>query len=228
VKKLHIYIATLLSLTFFIKCNTQGHIDKIAEQIALNIADNIDSSSLILLKEYDYGSRGDYDSWQKFSADTTRYSCSYKVRDDIVELIVFRPLNFIADFATTFNFDTSAFYQYHFFKRHDTIVKLLRVDNHGQDHISDTLVLSKQLFPNQDPFNKFAELTALQNKFGFIGTFSRRDIGDFIEFWITPQYKLTYLPDTSNIHPKFKKYWLADFSKGKSIKNHWSLQKVYE
>jgi hypothetical protein len=221
-----IYIATFLGLTFLIKCTTPVWVDENAEQTALNLANSIDSNSVNLLKEYSYGRRGNHDFWQKLSADTTLYSCSYKVNHDTIELNVFRPLNFVNDFASTFAFDTSVYYQYIFFQQHDTIVKLLRVDNHGQNHLSDTLVLTKHLFPSRDPFIKFAELTALKDRLGFIGTSYRSDIGDFIEFWITSQYKLTYLPDTLNMNAKFKKYWLDEFAKGKKIKEHWSLQKV--
>jgi len=228
VRHFPIYIATFLTLTFLIKCKISVGKHKNIEQTALTIANNIDSSSINLLKEYSYGRRGAHDFWQKLSVDTTLYSCSYKTNHDTVELSVFRPLNFVNDFVSTFNFDTSGYFQYNFFQRHDKIVRIIQVDNHGQDHIIDTLVLTKQLFPNQNPFIKFAELTTLKNKFGFIGTFYRNDFGNFIEFWITPQYKLTYLPDTLNMNPKFKKYWLDDFAKGKKIKEHWHLQKVYE
>lgn len=228
VRRLLIYIATFLSLTFSIKCNTSIQTERAAGQTALNLANNIDRNSLTLLKEYNYGRRGDHDFWQRISADTTLYTCSYKTNHDTVELTVFVPLNFVNDFASSFSFDTSRYHQYTFFQRNDTIVKIIQVDNLGQDHISGTSILTKDLFPNKDPFLKFAELTELKDKFGFIGTSYRSDIGDFIIFWITPQYKLTYLPDTSNMSPKSKKYWLDDFSKGKKIKEHWRLLKVYE
>jgi hypothetical protein len=83
------------------------------------------------------------------------------------------------------------------------------------------------LFPKQDPFSKFGRLTALKDRFGFIGTSYRKAIGDFIEFWITPRCKLIYLPDSSNMNPRSKKYWLEEFANGKKIKEHWSLVKVY-
>jgi len=210
-----------------IQCDTPALTDKSIEQIALHIANNIDSNSLNLLKEYGYGRRGDHDFWEKLSADTTLYSCSYKVNHDTVVLTVFRPLNFATDFATTFNFDTSTFYQFTFFQLHDTVVKILRVDKHGEDHFNDTLVLTKELFPNQNPFTKFSELTAIKDELRFIGTFYRRDIGEFIDFWITPGYKLAYLPDSSKMNARSKKYWLEEFANGKIIKEHWSLIKAY-
>ena len=165
VKRFIFYIATFLSVTFNIKCNTSVQPEKVAEQVALNIVNNIDSNSLTLLKEYSYGRRGDNDFWQRLSADTTLYSCSYKRNHDTVELTVFVPLNFTNDFVSPFIFDTSVYYQYTFFQRNDTIIRILQVDNLGQDHINDTSLLTKDLFPNKDPFLKFAELTALKDKF---------------------------------------------------------------
>jgi hypothetical protein len=223
-----IFAAPFLTLAFFIDCNTPAQTDKSIEQIALNLANNVDSNPIQLLKEYGYGRRGDHDFWERVSADTTLYSCSYKMNHDTAVLTVFRPLNFVKDFVSTFNFDTSAYFQFNFFQRQNSIIKIIRVDKNGQDHASDTLVFTKHLFPKQNPFIKFAELTSLKNKLAFIGTSYRSDIGEFIEFWLTPQYKLTYLRDTSNMNPKFKKYWLDDFAKGKKIKEHWSLQKVYQ
>ena len=228
VKRFIFYIATFSSVTFNIKCNTSVHADKIAEQTALNLANNIDNNSITLLKKYSYGRRGDHDFWQRLSADTILYSCTYKVNHDSIALTVYLPLNFVNDFVSSFSFDTSRYHQYTFFQRNDTIVRILQVDTFGQNYISDTSVLTKNLFPNKDPFIKFAELTALKDKFDFIGTSYRSDIGDFVIFWITPQYKLTYLPDTLNMNPKFKKNWLDEFSNGKKIKEHWSLIKVYE
>ena len=222
-----VYILSFFALTFFVKCSSPGRTDNSAEETAINLANNIDSNSISLLKEYSYGRRGDHDFWQKLSADTTLYSCSYKRNHDTTELTVFRPKNFVNDFASSFKFDTSVYYQYVFFQRHDTVVRILKVDNHGQDHLSDTLVSTKQLFPSRNPFIKLAELTALKDKLNFIGTSYREDIGEFIEFWISPQYKLTYLPDTTKMNPGSKKYWLDEFAKGSEIKEHWSLIKVY-
>jgi hypothetical protein len=135
-----IYIAAFLSLTFFIKCNSPVRGSENAEEAAVNLTNNIDSYSVRQLREYSYGRRGDHDFWQKLSADTTLYACSYKVNHDTIKLIIFRPSSFVNDFESTFKFDTSVYYQYSFFQRQDAIVKLLRVDNHGQDHLSDTSV----------------------------------------------------------------------------------------
>ena len=225
---LAIYILAFFTFLFLSKCDSSTREDNNAEQAALNLINKIDSNSLELLKKYSYGKRGEFDFWERISTDETLYSCSYKKDHDTVILAVFRPHNFISDFSSTFNFDTANYHEYNFFSLKDSIVKVLRVDNYGQDHISDTSVLAKQIFPNKDPFVEFANLTAMKNTLGFIGTFYRSDIGDFIQFWITPQYKLTYLPDTLKMNPQSKMYWLDEFVKGKKLKESWRLLKVYE
>lgn len=228
VKHSVITIATILALTFFTKCNSSIATEKEIEKSAVNLANNIDSNSLNLLRKYCYGSRGNDKFWQRVSADTNLYACSYIMKQDTAELTIWRPYNFIKDFQTTFNFDTSKYFQFKFSKVLDTIVKIALVDNHGSDIYKDTSALTKQIFPEGNPFDKFSELTAIRNKYNFIETSYRSDIGDFIEFWLSPQFKLTYLPDTLKMNEKFKKYWLDDFEKGKQIKENWSLQKVYD
>jgi len=228
VRYLPIYILAFFAFSLLSKCENSTRKDKNAEQVALNLINKIDSPSIELLKKYSYGRRGEYDFWQRISTDETLYSCSYKKDNDTVMLTVFRPYNFVKDFPSTFNFDTANYEQYDFFKLNDSIVKILQDSTYGQDHISDTSILVKQLFPGDDPFAKFEALTNIKDELGFIGTFYRSDIGDFFQFWIIPQYKLTYLPDTLKLNPKFKKYWLDEFAKGKKIKENWSLLKVYE
>jgi len=220
------YIAFFCS-TLFSRCGNPEKTEDTEEQIALNLANNIDSNSINLLKEYDYAVRGSYDGWLKLSADTTLYFCIYKKNGDITELGVFNPLNFADDFASSFNFDTSRYNQFTFFQYNDTIIKILRIDKKDQEHPSDTLVATKQLFTKKNPFIRFSELTAMKDKLNFTGSSYRSDIGEFIVFWIHP-YKLIYLPDTTKMNPHWKRrYWLDEFAKGKKIKEHWSLVKMY-
>lgn len=221
-------IATFLVMTFFTKCNSPAATDNAAQKAALNLANNIDDSSLNLLKKFCFGKRGDLEFWQRVSADSFLYSFSYKLLGDTTELTVYSPYNFKRDFTTNFQFDTSKYYEFRFLKLKDTIVKIVSVTNQAQEVTSDTLISSKLLFSNSNPFETLSNLTSIKDKYSLIGTSYRSDIGDFIVFWLSPQFKLTYLPDTSKMNQKFKKNWLDDFNKGKLIKEHWSLQKVYE
>ena len=221
-------IATILGLTFFTKCNSPTTTDNVAQEAAIKLANNIDDSSLLLLKKFCFGKRGDLEFWQRVSADSFLYSFSYKLLGDTTELTVYSPYNFKRDFTTNFQFDTSKYYEFRFLKLKDTIVKIVSVTNQAQEITKDTIISSKRLFPDSNPFETLSNLTNIKDKYSLIGTSYRSDIGDFIVFWLTPQFKLTYLPDTSNMNQKFKKIWLDDFNKGKVIKEQWSLQKVYE
>jgi hypothetical protein len=221
-----LFIATLVCLTFFTKCNTT--IEPGYEKAAFNLANNIDSNSISLLKKFCFGKRGDLEFWQRVSSDSYLYSFSVTQFGDTSELTVFRPLNFEKDFTTNYQFDTSLYYQFKFSKLKDTVVRIVEVTNQGKENVQNTLLQVKQFFPDQDPFAILSTLTKIKDKYSFTGTSYRGDIGDFIEFWLSPQFKLTYLPDTLNMNPKSKRYWIDDFYKGKLIKEHWSLQKVYE
>ena len=224
-----IKIISFLSLVFLIECNAPDSRSNNIEQIALNIINNLDSNSNRLLREYEYIRRGDNDFWLKLlSSDRFLYACTYKLKKDSIELSISGSQNFTLDFPSNLNFDTSLYHQFIFSQVHDTIVRITRVDKHGQDKISDTSILTKHLFPNHDPFAKFAELTSLKDKFHFIGTSYSSDNGNMMIFWLTPQYKLTYLPDTLQMKPKSKKFWLDEFNKGNQLKQHWSLIKVYD
>lgn len=221
-------IATFLGLTFFIKCNSTAATDKAAQEAALKLANNIDDSSINLLKKFSFGKRGNLEFWQRVSADSSLYSLSYKLLGDTAELTVYNPYNFKREFTTNFQFDTARFYEFRFLKLKDSIVKIISVSNQAQEIMCDTSVYSKLLFPDLNPFETLSYLTNIKDKYSIIGTSYISDIGDIFVFWLTPQFKLTYLPDTSNMNQKSKKYWLDDFNNGKLIKEHWSLQKVYE
>jgi|KBSSwiStaDraftv2_1062776.scaffolds.fasta_scaffold186768_2 hypothetical protein len=223
-----LFITTFLVLSFFTKCNSPIPTENSIEKAALKLADNIDSSSIFLLKKFCFGKRGDLEFWQRVSAGSSLYSFSFKQVGDTSDITIFRPFEFVKDFPTNYPFDTSKYYQVRFSKLRDTVFRIASITNQANESIKDTLLLEKQLFPYQDPFETLSILTKIKDTYSFIGTSYRGDIGDFIEFWLSPEFKLTYLPDTLNMNPKFKKYWLDDFSKGKQIKQHWSLQKVYE
>jgi hypothetical protein len=221
-----ISITTFLALTFFTKCDTLISEDKKIEDAALYLANNIDSNSLNLLKKYSFGKRGNLEFWQRISVDSFLYTFSLEQSADTSQLLLFRPFDFIRDFACNYQFDTSLYYEFHFSKLNDTIVRLATTNKQGTQNIKDTSLRLKDIFPEQNPFATLTGLNNIKNKYSFGGTSYRSDIGDFIEFWLSPRFKLTYLPDTSNMNPKFKKYWLDDFSNGKKIKEHWILRKV--
>lgn len=222
-----IIISTILSFTFLIKCKPSISTDNGIEQKSIYLANNIDANTLSLLRNFSYGASGDDNYWIRVSADTNLYVCNYKLKGDTAQLSIWRPDKFIHDYSTTFNFDTSIYSQFTFFKVQDKIVKIKLDSSNGNTLIKDTTVNTGQFFPDKNPFSTFSELTIIINKYGFIGSSYSSNIGDFYIFWISPKFKLLYMPDTLKMNVAFKKYWLDEFNKGKEIKQHWSLIDVF-
>jgi hypothetical protein len=206
-------------------CSDSTQIDNDIEVRAIKISKNINSVSLKTFKEWNFFPRGQTGIWSKISADSTRYSCIYTINKDTITLAVLRPVHFSKDF--TFN-DTFDFTKYHRIdlSMHNGVVKVSALDSHGITYILGIGFQQDRLFGSTNPFEKFRELTALKDTLGFIATSYRSDIGNFIQFYITPNHILTYIPDDLNLNPKFKDVWLNTFSSGKTINAHWNFRKT--
>lgn len=226
-KKSLFIISTFLSLTFFIKCTSSISTDKDIEQKSIYLANNIDTNSLNLLRNFSYGAKGEDNFWLRVSGDTNLYLCNFKLKGDTANLSTWGPYKFIQDFSTTFKFDTSIYSQFTFSKVQDKIVKVKLDSSKGNTLVKEISVNIEQFFPNKNPFTTFSELTSIKNKYSFIGSAYSRDVGDFFIFWLSPKFKLLYIPDTLKMDLKYKKYWLDEFKKGKKIKQYWSLVNVY-
>lgn len=222
------FIATILLLTFLTECSDLKFSDRNIQNQAEKITTLLDSNSIQIFHKWNYGVRGDYEIWTKLSGDSSKYACFYQTKKDTFFLRFHQPYNFGSDFPCSFSFDTSKFWQFNFDMYQDKIFRITFVDNHGQDHITDTLIPIKKLFAESNPFDTLQNLSKLKEDLGVYGISYRKDIGEFIEFWLSSQYKLTYLPDILNLNPKFQKYWVDDFSQGRTIKKNWNLRKYKE
>lgn len=220
-------ISTFLSLTFFTKCTSSITTDKDIEEKGIYLANNIDTHSLNLLRDYSYGASGDDNFWLRVSGDTNLYVCNFKLKGDTAKLSTWRPHKFIQDFSTNFQFDTSIYSEFIFSKVQDKIVRIELDSSKGNTLIKQVSANTEQFFPDKNPFTTFSELTSIANKYSFIGSSYSSGMGDFFIFWMSPKFKLLYIPDTLKMNVKFKKYWLDEFEKGKKIKQNWSLINVY-
>ena len=221
-------ILTFLCFTFFTKCTSPIPTDNDIEQKSIYLANNIDTSSLNLLRNFSYGSRGDDNFWLRISGDTNLYLCNFKLKGDTAKLSTWRPHKFLQDFFTTFKFDTSIYSQFTFSKVQDKIVKIELDSNKGNTLIKEISVKAEQFFPNKNPFTTFSELISIKKKYSFIGSSFNSDMGNYFIFWLSPKFKLLYIPDTLKMDIKFKKYWRDELKKGKKIKQNWSLIEVYK
>jgi len=218
-------IFSIVILTIFFACSNSQFSDKNIEVKAMDITQRLDSNSINIFREWGFGTRGQAEIWIKQSWDTSHYSCLY-FKADIICLSVGRLEEFKKDFPFDFIIDTSIYWRVDFSKINEEIIRISAVDNHGRDHILSQGIPLKELFKENDPFRHFKSLSDLTDSLGIYGTFYRPDIGNFIQFYLSSQHILTYLPDNSNLNPKFKDVWFKEFETGKTIKKNWNLRKL--
>jgi hypothetical protein len=223
-------ILTFIILTAFFACSDSQFSDKNIEDKAVNITEKLDSINIKTFYEWGFGHRGEADIFTKHSENPDSgfysYSCFYFNNIDSIKLSISRFENFKKDFPCDIQIDTSKYYRIDFTKFKNASVRISAVDNHGQDQIIFESIPLKELFATNDPFEKFKYLSDLKDSLGILGNVYRPDIGNFIQFYLSSQHILTYLPDNSNLNPKFKDMWLKEFATGKTIKKNWNFRKL--
>ena len=223
-----ILLAIILS-TFF-ACSDSQFSDKNIEVKALNISEKLDSIRIKTFYGWGFGHRGKADIFSKIinnpDSGFYSYSCFYFNDTDSIKLSISRFENFKKDFPFDIQIDTSKYYKVDFTKLKNDSVRISAIDNHGQDRVIVESISLKELFVRDDPFEKFKHLSNLKDSLGIFKNFYRPDIGNFIQFYLSSQHVLTYLPDDLCINPKFKTNWLGYFSTGKMVKKNWNLRKL--
>ncbi|WP_114789954.1 hypothetical protein U0035_11560 [Niabella yanshanensis] len=214
---------TFIILATFFACSEAQFSDRNVEKNAIAISQKLDSNSIKTFKEWAYGRRGDFDIWTKIKNNSSEYSFFYQQLKDTTFLTIFRALNFQNDFRSTFSFDTSIYWRFTFAELNKKIFRITSVDNQGQDKIIDTTILTTQIFPNQNPFLILSSLTKQKDNLKIVGSAYRPDVGNFIEFWLSPNHKLVYLPDNLKINDKNTSFWEEDLKKGKPLNKNWVL-----
>jgi hypothetical protein len=190
---------------------------------ALSIANRLDNDSVNIFKEWNYTRRGEWGYWYKVSTDETLYSCVYSVEEDTSMLKVMQSGKFFVDFPWNYSLDTAQYRQVVLSKFEDK----MKVNTlfYPLIEIGDNLN-TNGLFINKDPFDHFSKINSLKNDLHVFGISYRGDIGDFIQFYLSPQHVLTYLPDNAYFNPESKDIWMKEFERGKMIKKNWNLRKL--
>ncbi len=223
-------ILTFIILTALFACSNSKFSDNNIKDKALNITDKLDRINIKTFYEWGFGHRGEADIFTKHSDNPDSgfysYSCFYFNNIDSIKLSISRFENFKKDFPCNIQIDTSKFYEVDFTKFKNESVRISTVDNYGQSQIIVQNIPLNELFATNDPFEKFKYLCDLKDSIGILGNFYRPDIGNFIQFYLSSQHILTYLPDNTYLNPKFKDVWLNEFATGKTIKKNWNFRKL--
>jgi hypothetical protein len=212
----------IFGFAILLSCNSRFS-DLNIQKNAVAISQKLDSNSIKPFKEWSYSRRGDFDIWNKIKTDRSEYSFFFNVVKDTNFVTIYRALNFQNDFHSTYSFDTSKYWRFTFTEFKQTIFRITSVDNYGHDDIIDTSISTTKVFPNQNPFVILQTLTKLKDSLKIVGSTYRPDVGNFVEFWLSKDHKLVYLPDNLEINDKDTLFWKKDFARGKSINKNWIL-----
>lgn len=216
-------IILLISCLGIIGCFDSKYSDRNIEAKALAIVNRLNNDSVNIFKEWNYSQRGPGGYWSKDSANTTLYITVYSVEKDTITLIILQPTGFFKDFSWNYLLDTSKYNRVILSKFKDSV--RIKASLSYYEEVLDT-VKGDSLFIRKDPFEHFSKLNDLKNTLGVFGISYRGDIGDFIQFYLSSKYVLTYLPENAYFNPKSKDIWLKEFEKGKMIKRNWNLRKL--
>jgi hypothetical protein len=186
----------------------------------------IDSSRIGSFHTWTYCKRGQTDIWDKQKGDCILYNCIYSQTEDTIKISISNLSLFSKDFPIKIDFDSTLFCRYIFKFSKDSFICVKMIDTLGRDHILKRTYKLTQLFESRNPFQYFSDLNELKNKIGVIGIKYMPRIGDFIEFYLSPDYVLTYLPDSTSLNSKFSTIWKNEFNKGKMIEKYWNLRHI--
>ncbi len=209
--------------------SSESELDTALQNKALKIIKSFDTNSIKTFNNWNYAILDTNQQWIKISADTAFYYCSFYKYPDVSILQVFYNSNFTQDFPCSYSLNTKKFWRFSFFNRNDTIYRIGLLPKHSfTELVKDTLIPLNKLFTQRNPFSKLDSLNTFIDKFGISGIFCQKSIGNFVEFKISYDYTLTYLPDSLYLNPKSAKSWQEKFKKGTSLGKNWKLNKLYE
>ena len=218
----------ILFLIILIICNCSINrriSDSEIEIRAKKIAAQFDSTNIDIFKTWGFMHRGQSGVWFKNSGDSSLYRCIYNDLGDSSKLSVIEQEYFIKDFGVDLFYDT-AYWRINIWKQSNGLIKIIGVNNHGQDVLLITNVDKDSIFKQLDTFEKFKDLTELKDSLKIIGINYYERLGGFIQFYLSPYHILTYIPSYDLLNPEYKQIWIDEFDKGTMIQKHWNLRKL--
>ncbi len=219
-------ILFVIVLTTFFACSERKPTDDEILSKALKFTSEINKSNIETIKKWGFGTRGNAEIWSNFSLNRYNYSCVYLKYNDTTKITTSSFKNFQKDFPYSINIDSTKYWSVIFYKFDQNKIKVLVTDKNGKDSILNKRIDLERVFKKRDPFKHFDNLSKLKDRLGIIGSVYRPDIGNFIQFYLSPENVLTYMPVKLNLNPKYKNVWLKEFAKGKTIKKNWNLRKL--
>lgn len=207
-------------------CNNSKLTQDEIEERTNKITEIINKDNISELKDWQFEYRGDGEIWSKLGETNRDFQAYYFKTEDSINMFILKRFLYSSDFPIQIFIDTSKFqHNFLFTKYKDGNVNITATEIDGNEIIINDNLTMEEIFGERNPFEKLETLSALK---GRLNVYKIRSIkgGNFVEFIITSQDVLTYIPDKLEIEPMYEQFWLENFSKGKSIKNNWNLRKL--
>jgi len=194
----------------------------IAKEKAHKLIGALSSTRLKDLSHWNYGERGKLKFWYYDSSGIQSCLTTIEDRNDSSIVKVVRAKKFFKIFPLTFPAHLDS----------DTVI----IIKHGENWSLITKYANGSSYnfkvPNPDsafagrnPLYLFKDMNWFNHSFDIKGIVCNNSIGNFVQFYLSEGYILTYFPDSLFINPKVKEYWQKDFERGETLNKNWNLRK---
>lgn len=214
------FVLLLLVITCFSCGPDQNKI--IAKEKAQKLIAALSPTRLKDLSHWNYVERGKLRFWYYDSAGIQSCLTTIEDRNDSSILKVVRAKKFLKIFPPNFPAHMDS----------DTVVIVKHGENwslvtkYANDTSYNFEVPNPDLaFGDRNPLYLFKDMNWFNQSFDIKGIVSDNFIGNFVQFYLSEGYILTYFPDSLFINPKVKEYWQKDFKRGETLNKNWNLRK---
>ncbi|RYZ50154.1 MAG: hypothetical protein EOP49_14620 [Sphingobacteriales bacterium] len=215
-------ISILILIASLCSCRQDKLTEKQVEEKARTVIRLLGDQELDTFRHWGFGLRGG-EIWVKL--DTPSYGIFY-FDQDTMEISVGEVMNFALDFPMSVPIDTAVTHRVFIKQLNGSEVSLSGWTMAGKDLLIRERIAKSTLFTGSDPFPRLKKLSALRKQLDIRGSSYRPDLGNFVQFVLTPEHVLTYLPDSLYINPLQKENWTKHFSSGKMLNKNWNLRKL--
>ena len=218
------YILILILITFSACNNSKLSTEKI-EKKSKRITQLLNENNIDIFRKWNFHYRGG-EIWTKKNNDSIVYSCHYRKKNDTTTLTSFNRFLNSKEFPCLIKIDTSKYHRIQFEKIRNKKIRILVTDNNGKDTLLVDNLKPGKVFGYRNPFIKIDSLSNVKDNLKVYEISHNERQGDFIQFYITYEDVLTFIPDYSKLNSKYRKVWIEKFSKGKKISKNWNLRKL--
>ncbi|WP_152971490.1 hypothetical protein [Lacinutrix algicola] len=219
------FLTLIMSLLF--GCNNPKYSDAKIEKQAERIAEQLSEKDVNIFENWRFEYRGKGEIWRKIKNNRVDFRAYYFKENDSASFMIFPKHLKSTEYPILVDIDTSKI------KSNIWITKL----NNGQIKVSPSFMIQDdsikreeyketELYGNKNPFNDLKRLSDLIDKFGIVSVRHNEYVGGYIEFYLTYEDVLTFVPNNPSVNSIYKNVWKDNLESGIMINKNWNLRKL--